>query len=87
MNINLSDLDRPNSYIARSVLRPNAPRLVEGRGNYVDDVTLPCMVHVAFYRSPYAHARIGSIDKDAALKTPGVLRVFTGAEIAEVCTP
>jgi aerobic carbon-monoxide dehydrogenase large subunit len=87
MSINLSDLDRPNSYIGRTVPRPNAPRLVEGRGNYVDDVTLPRMVHVAFYRSPYAHARIGRIDKDAALRVPGVLRVFTGAEIAEACTP
>jgi aerobic carbon-monoxide dehydrogenase large subunit len=87
MSINLSDLDRPNSYIGRTVPRPNAPRLVEGRGNYVDDITLPRMVHVAFYRSPYAHARIGRIERDAALKVPGVLRIFTGAEIAEACTP
>jgi aerobic carbon-monoxide dehydrogenase large subunit len=56
-----SDLDRPNSYIGRSVPRPNIRRLVEGRGRYVDDITLPRMLHVAFVRSPHAHARIVSI--------------------------
>lgn len=87
MSIDLDDLDRPNSYIGKTVPRPNAPRLVQGRGNYTDDVTLPRMVHVAFYRSPHAHARIGRIDAQAALATPGVLRVFTGRDIAKVCTP
>ena len=51
-------LDRPNSYIGRSVPRPNAKRLLEGRGNFVDDIVLPRMLHVVFVRSPYAHARI-----------------------------
>ncbi|WP_207480790.1 xanthine dehydrogenase family protein molybdopterin-binding subunit [Arenibaculum pallidiluteum] len=87
MSINLSALDRPNSYIGRTVPRPNAPRLAEGRGTYVDDITLPRMVHVAFYRSPHAHARIGRIDAEAALAVPGVLRVFTGRDIAAVCSP
>ena len=87
VSINLSDLDRPNSYIGRTVPRPNAPRLVEGRGNYVDDITLPRMVHVAFYRSPHAHARIVGIEASAALDVPGVLRVFTGSDIATVCSP
>jgi carbon-monoxide dehydrogenase large subunit len=86
-SINLSDLDRPNSYIGRTVPRPKRPRLVEGRGNYVDDVTLPRMVHVAFYRSPHAHARIVGIEASAALDVPGVLRVFTGSDIATVCSP
>lgn len=85
--INLSAEDRPNSYIGRTVPRPNAPRLVEGRGQYVDDISLPRMVHVAFYRSPYAHARIEKIDISAAQKVPGVVRVFTGRDLAEVCTP
>ena len=48
----LSALDRPNSYIGRSVPRPNAKRLVAGRGTYVDDLRLPRMAHVAFLRSP-----------------------------------
>ena len=80
-------VDRPNSYIGKSVPRPNAKKLVEGRGQYVDDVTLPRMAHVAFVRSPHAHARIASIDAAAALQVPGVLRVFTGKDLAEHCTP
>jgi carbon-monoxide dehydrogenase large subunit len=83
----LSALDRPNSYIGRSVPRPNGRRLVAGRGNYVDDLRLPRLVHVAFLRSPYAHARIVAIERAAAMAAPGVLRVVTGAELAEICTP
>jgi aerobic carbon-monoxide dehydrogenase large subunit len=83
----LSELDRPNSYIGRSVPRPNARRLVEGRGQYVDDVKVPRLAHAAFLRSPYAHARITSIDTTAAAKAPGVIRVVTGRQMAEVCTP
>ncbi len=55
-------VDRPNSYIGKSVPRPNAKKLVEGRGQYVDDVVLPRMVHVAFVRSPHAHAKIVKVD-------------------------
>ena len=80
-------VDRPNSYIGKSVPRPNARKLVEGRGQYVDDVVLPRMVHVAFVRSPHAHAKIGSIDASAALQMPHVLRVFTGADLAKHCEP
>jgi len=80
-------LDRPNSYIGRSVPRPNARKLVEGRGQYVDDIVLPRMLHVAFVRSPHAHARIESIDASAALKMPGVVRVFTGKDLEPHCDP
>ena len=83
----LSALDRPNSYIGRSVPRPNLARLTQGRGQYVSDVTLPRMVHVAFLRSPHAHARIKNIDTAAAKKAPGVAAVVTGAELAKVITP
>ena len=83
----LSALDRPNSYIGRSVPRPNLKRLTQGRGQYVSDVTLPRMTHVAFVRSPHAHARIVSIATDAAKKSPGVIAVVTGAELAKVMTP
>ena len=54
----LTALDRPNSYIGRSVSRPNAKRLLAGRGRYVTDLQLPRMLHAAFFRSPHAHARI-----------------------------
>lgn len=79
--------DRPNSYIGRSVPRPNVAKLVEGRGQYVDDIVLPRMAHVAFVRSPHAHARILKIDAQAAQAMPGVLRVFAGGELAKHCDP
>ncbi|ADZ70924.1 xanthine dehydrogenase family protein molybdopterin-binding subunit [Polymorphum gilvum] len=87
MSIDFGNPDRPNSYIGRTVPRPNARRLVEGRGRYVDDIVLPRMLHVAFVRSPHAHARILSIDTEAARAVPGVRRIFTGAELAAHCTP
>ena len=80
-------LDRPNSYICRAVPRPNARRLLQGRGQFVDDLSLPRMLHVAFVRSPHAHARIGAIETAAAAKSPGVVRVVTGRELAEHSTP
>jgi carbon-monoxide dehydrogenase large subunit len=83
----LTALDRPNSYIGRSVPRPNLARLTEGRGQYVSDVTLPRMAHVAFVRSPHAHARIAGVDTAAAKKSPGVIAVVTGPELAKVITP
>jgi carbon-monoxide dehydrogenase large subunit len=83
----LTALDRPNSYIGRSVPRPNLARLTQGRGQYVTDVVLPRMVHVAFVRSPYAHARIAKIDSAAARKAAGVVAVVTGSELAQVITP
>lgn len=87
MTIQFGNPDRPNSYIGKTVPRPNAGRLVQGRGQYVDDVVLPRMVHVAFVRSPHAHARITGIDTAAALAVEGVRRVFTGPDLAPVCTP
>src|SRR5262249_62253379 len=50
----VSALDRPNSYIGRSVPRPNLARLTRGRAQFVSDMTLPRMAHVAFVRSPHA---------------------------------
>ncbi|MGJ5179569.1 xanthine dehydrogenase family protein molybdopterin-binding subunit [Bradyrhizobium oligotrophicum] len=83
----LTSLDRPNSYIGRSVPRPNAKRLLAGRGRYVTDIRLPRMLHAAFLRSPYAHARIVAIDTEQARALAGVHLVATGADIATICTP
>jgi aerobic carbon-monoxide dehydrogenase large subunit len=83
----LGPLDRPNSYIGRAVPRPNLARLAQGRGQYVSDVTLPRMVHLAFVRSPYAHARITAIHATAAKAAPGMIAVVTGAELAKIITP
>ena len=72
----LSALDRPNSYIGKTVPRPNLDRLMQGRGLYVSDVELPRMAHVVFLRSPHAHAKINGIDASAAKQMPGVIASF-----------
>ncbi len=58
-------------YIGTSAERPSARRLVQGQGQYIDDLNLPRMVHVVYWRSPLAHARIGRIATEAAAKAPG----------------
>jgi aerobic carbon-monoxide dehydrogenase large subunit len=58
-------------------------RFVRGKGNYVDDVRLPQMLQSAILRSPYAHARINSVDTSAALELSGVHAVITGEDLAE----
>ena len=83
----LSVLDRPNSYIGKTVPRPNLERLMQGRGLYVSDIVLPRMAHVVFLRSPHAHAKIGAIDADAARRVAGVIAVVTGKELSAVITP
>ena len=83
----LSIHDRPNSYIGRSVPRPNLSRLLKGRGSYADDVKLPRMVHVAFLRSPLAHADIVKIETDKASSATGVIAVYNGEDLAKVCSP
>ncbi len=85
--IDPGSVDRPNSYIGKSVPRPNAAKLVEGRGQYVDDVILPRLLHVAFVRSPHAHAKIVSVEASAALSLPGVRRLLLGNELARHCEP
>jgi carbon-monoxide dehydrogenase large subunit len=83
----LSVLDRPNSYIGKTVPRPNLDRLMQGRGQYVSDLELPRMAHVVFLRSPHAHAMIVDISTAAAKNMPGVIAVVTGQELASVITP
>jgi carbon-monoxide dehydrogenase large subunit len=74
----------PGAPVGASLPRDRARRLLVGRGRYVDDLTLPRMLHVAFVRSPHPHARIGAIDREQASRMPGVVRVVTGAELAAV---
>ena len=87
MNEGLHHFDRPNSYIGKSVPRPDIDRLVSGRGRFVDDLSLPRMLHAAFLRSPHAHADILSVDCSAAREMPGVKAVYTGVDIAAHMTP
>ena len=69
------------------IKRKEDPRLITGIATYVGDMTLPGMRHVAFVRSPYAHANIRGIDTAAALAHPGVFAVVTGADLAPLCEP
>lgn len=78
---------QPGVHVGRPLPRPNAKRLVAGRGNYVTDMKLPRMLHAAFVRSPFAHARIVRIDVEAARAAPGVALVATGEDLAKLCTP
>ena len=83
----VSFFDRPNSYVGRSPTRPNAKRHLAGRGNFVDDIKLPRMLHAAMVRSPYAHAEILSIDVSEAKALPGVVSIITGDDLEGVCKP
>src|SRR5437773_2930899 len=74
-------------HVGSSARRGDDPRLLTGRGRYVDDVTLPRMVHVAFVRSPHAHARVVGIDAGDARRAPGVACVLTGGDTARLCKP
>ena len=68
-------------YVGASVVRREDPTLLTGGGQYVDDITLPGMLHAAFLRSPHAHARIVSIDLEPARRVPGVAGVFSFATL------
>src|SRR5260370_1406157 len=59
-------------------------RFTQGKGNYVDDLKLPGMLHGDFVRSPHAHARVKSINSEEALKVPGVLAVITAETLKTV---
>src|SRR5687767_177735 len=74
-------------YIGQSVPRAGVQRLLQGRGAYTDDLRFPRLAHVAFFRSPYAHARIRKLDFSKAIKQTGVIAVFDGPTVAEYCTP
>ncbi len=66
-----------------SIKRREDPRLITGKGNYVDDIKLPGTTYAVFVRSPHAHARIKAIHTAQAKKVPGVVAVFTGKDLVE----
>ena len=74
-------------YFGASVPRKEDPRYLRGEGRYVDDLVLPGMLHAAFVRSPYAHARIVRMATDAARRVPGVSHVYTFAELERWMKP
>jgi carbon-monoxide dehydrogenase large subunit len=68
--------------VGHSVKRKEDERFIRGKGNYIEDIKLPGMLYMAILRSPFAHARIGSIDSSAAMEVPGVVAVITGDDLA-----
>jgi carbon-monoxide dehydrogenase large subunit len=70
--------------LGKRVKRKEDRRLIQGKGNYLDDIALPGMLHMAIVHSPYAHARINGIDTSAALEVPGVKAVITSKDLAGV---
>src|SRR5262245_39572524 len=70
------------SYTGQPLKRLEDPRLLTGHGSFVDDIQLPDMLYASVLRSPHAHARLKSIDVEAARRLPGVVAVLTGADIA-----
>ncbi len=75
------------TWVGKDIKRREDPSLLMGTATYINDMKLPGMLHAAVLRSPYAHARILSIDTSAAKKLPGVYAVLTGREAAEVMSP
>ena len=75
--------DMSNSPIGKSIARKEDFRFLTGVGQYTDDVVLPRQTYAAFLRSPHAHARIRRVDTTAASAAPGVVAVFTGADLQE----
>jgi aerobic carbon-monoxide dehydrogenase large subunit len=69
--------------VGHSVRRKEDDRFIRGKGTYIDDVTLPGMLHMAILRSPFAHAKINSIDTSKAAAMPGVIAVVTGELMAQ----
>src|SRR5436190_5021017 len=69
--------------IGESIKRKEDGRFLRGKGNYLDDIELPGMLHMAILRSPHAHARIKSVDTAAASGMPGVIAVVTGELMAQ----
>ena len=81
MNAPLKDREAALMGMGDSRLRKEDARFIQGKGNYVDDIKLPNMVYMDIVRSPLAHARIKKINKEDALKIPGVIAVLTAEDL------
>src|SRR4051812_9803191 len=81
MNAPIQDRQAALMGMGDSRLRKEDARFIQGKGNYVDDIKLPGMLHMDIVRAPLAHARILKIDKEAALAIPGVHAVLTAEDL------
>src|SRR5215467_4515925 len=78
-----AETQAPQAELGKARPRKEDARLVTGQTNWTDNIVLPGMLHMAFLRSPYAHARITSVDVSAAKQLPGVIAAFSGADFAD----
>ena len=74
-------------WVGQPLRRKEDDRLLRGRGKFIDDIKLREMLYLQFVRSPYAHARIVSIDTPAAEALPGVVTVLTGEQVEPLTKP
>ena len=72
---------KPLHSVGKPMKRKEDPRFLQGKGNYVDDLTLPGMLYLSLVRSTYPHAEIKNIDINEAMKVPGVKAVITGKDL------
>jgi len=77
----------PTKYVGQRIKRNEDPRLLTGQALFVDDVQIPGMLHAGFLRSDYAHARIRGIDASKARQRPGVIAVYTAADLGDFWKP
>jgi aerobic carbon-monoxide dehydrogenase large subunit len=77
----------PPRIFGSGIKRREDPRLLTGTAKYTDDIALPRLVHAVVLRSPHAHARITRVDTTRAKTAPGVVGVFTGADVGGMLQP
>jgi carbon-monoxide dehydrogenase large subunit len=82
----MTAIEQPSKWVGQALKRKEDPRMITGRGRYVDDMVVPGMLYMAVVRSPEAHATITSIDASAAKELPGVHGVFTAADL-DIASP
>ncbi|MCF7551538.1 xanthine dehydrogenase family protein molybdopterin-binding subunit [Pseudonocardia sp. WMMC193] len=87
MTTTAEPVERRTRYTGARIRRTEDPRLLAGRGQYIDDIVVPKMLEAAVLRSTHAHARIRSIDVSRARALPGVFDVIVGADLAELAEP
>ncbi|MEM4417826.1 MAG: molybdopterin cofactor-binding domain-containing protein, partial [Nitrososphaerota archaeon] len=80
-------LEKVEKWVGKGIKRYEDVRLIKGKGTFVEDIKLPNMAYAALLRSPYAHAIIRNIDISKAQTHPGVLKVVTGGDIAQLTNP
>src|SRR4026209_1658099 len=72
---------KPLHSVGVAMKRKEDPRFLQGKGNYVDDLSFPGMLYLSLVRSPYPHAEIKKIDTSDAMKVPGVVAVIAGTDL------